>query len=60
MNHAAIRKWGRAALKAIDAMLTMAKENNQSKNVLPHDKVQQWIIVMNAIKEQLGMDHSEL
>jgi hypothetical protein len=45
-------------------MLTMAKENNQSKNELPHDKVQQWIIVMNAIKEraseQLGMDQSEL
>jgi hypothetical protein len=30
-----------------DAMLTMAKENNQSKKVLPHHKVQQWIIVAN-------------
>jgi hypothetical protein len=25
----------------------MAKENNQSKKVLPHHKVQQWIIVAN-------------
>jgi hypothetical protein len=44
-----------------DAMLTMTKENNQSKKVLPHHKVQQWIIVANEChkkEEQLGMDHA--
>ena len=59
MNHAAMRKWGRPALKAIDTMLTMAKEN-ESRVMLPQDKVQEWIIVMNAIQEQLDLSHSEL
>lgn len=59
IDAAAMRQWGRPALQAINSMLEMSKEEGFS-NMLPPDQVHTWIVVKNAIKEQLDLDHSEL